>query len=464
MDVNSTDSPSHPSDVSQLINLVMQLKEDMTLMKDNQTKMMATLETMSANATTEKELRLKAEAELKQMKDKEASMIPTAPPTPPKPTLLIGTSLLRNVDSKALDNVEVNAKGGATLTDLHTTLNQLPEGKSYANIVLVGGSVDLEKNSSEEIVTNFEATMVSASQHSDKTTICGVPPRTDKNLNEKRIKVNDDLRKICENLNAIYVDIDNTFLLRNGTVNEANFTQDGLHLSKHGVDNLLKDCNIPIKKDVTTAFTNTRYKKQTPLNFKGHEHPLSNFYPVIGFKMNGISFATSEAAYVYEKALHHNQIEIAENVRKSRTGLQAKRIGDRIRTNASWQHRKVDVMDNIIRAKVKMCSDVRKILIDSEDRELIEDTPHTFWGRGKSNDGDNMLGKLWMIQRNKLKNAQKTPPATTWATRNQQPKCYRCGEHGHLLHSCRLSEALICWSCGRQGHKQKHCRLQNFAY
>ena len=180
MDVYSKDSSSQPSEVSQLITMVMQLKEDMNMMKDNQTKMMATLETMSANATTEKELRLKAEAELKQMKDKETPMNPTAPPTPPKPTLLIGTSLLRNVDSKALDNVEVNAKGGATLTDLLTTLNRLPEGKSYANIVLVGGSVDLEKNTSEEIVTNFEATMVTASQHTDKTTVCGIPPRTDK--------------------------------------------------------------------------------------------------------------------------------------------------------------------------------------------------------------------------------------------------------------------------------------------
>jgi ribA/ribD-fused uncharacterized protein len=179
--------------------------------------------------------------------------------------------------------------------------------------------------------------------------------------------------------------------------------------------------------------------------------------------MNGISFATSEAAYVYEKALHHNQFSIAEDARKSRTGLQAKRIGDRIATNTSWQHRKVDVMDNIIRAKLRICPDARKTLIDSEDREIVEDTPHEFWGRGKSNSGENMLGNLWMLHRNKMKQEQRTPTAQTWATRSQQPRCFRCGEHGHLLEQCRLPEALACWSCGKRGHKRKHCRNFNIA-
>ena len=304
--------------------------------------------------------------------------------------------------------------------------------------------------------------MVSASLRSEKTTICGILPRNDRDVNKKREKVNEGLQKACENGSATYIDMDDTFLLRNGTVNAANLVQDGLHLSKHGVDNLIRGCYITLKRDMTSAFTNTRYKKQTPLNFRGHEHPLSNFYPIRDFRMNGTTFATSEAAYVYEKALHHNQYSIAEDARKSRTGLQAKRLGDRIVTNARWQHRKVDVMDNIIRAKLKVCSDARKTLLDSEERDLIEDTTHDFWGRGKSHNGENMLGKLWMLHRTKLKNDHPNPPAQTWATRTQQPRCYRCGEHGHLLEQCRQSEALVCWSCGRLGHKRKHCRNRTY--
>ena len=451
MDVYSQDTSSHPSEVSQLTTLVMQLKDELATMKEAQTKMMTLLEKMSA----EKEA----------VKEQDKPLTPTAPPLPPKPSLLLGTSLLRNVDSKALDNFEVNAKGGALITDLHATLNKMPEEKNFTNIVIVGGSVDLEKSkTSEDIVSDFQAIMFSAAQRSDKTTVCGILPRNDKDLNDKRMKVNEGLRKACDDENATYIDVDNTFLLKNGNVNDANLVQDRLHLSKHGVDNLITTCNIPLKKNVTSAFTNTRYKIQSPINFKGHEHPLSNFYPIKGFKMNGVPFATSEAAYVYEKAMHHNQFHIAENVRKTRTGLQAKRMGDRIVTNPNWHRRKIDVMDNILRAKLRICPDARKTLLDSEERELIEDTPHEYWGRGKSMHGENMLGKLWMLQRKKLKNEQQSPITQTWANRSQQPKCYRCGERGHLLEKCRLPEALTCWSCFRQGHKRKHCRNYNAAY
>ena len=469
MDVYAQDSSSHPSEVSQLTTLVMHLKDELATMKETQTKMMTLLEKMSENATAEKDMRIKAEEELKQMREKVTvqakPVTPTAPPAPPKPSLLLGTSLLRNVDPKALDNFEVTAKGGALITDLHTALTQMPVEKQYTNIVIVCGSVDLEKDKThEDIVSDFEAIMLSASLRADKTTVCGVLPRADKDLNEKRVKVNDGLRIACENVNATYIDMDNTFLLRNGNVNVAHLVQDGLHLSKHGVDILLRNCNIPLKTNVTSAFTNARYKQQTPINFKGHEHPFSNFYPISGFKMNGISFATSEAAYVYEKAMHHNQHNIAEDVRKTKTGIHAKRLGDRITTNSNWQRRKIDVMDNIIRAKVRICPDARKTLLESEDRELIEDTPHEFWGRGKTNKGENMLGKLWMLQREKLKNEDRKPTAQTWATRNQQPKCYRCSERGHLLEQCRLPEAPACWSCGRRGHKRKHCRNFHTAY
>lgn len=458
--------PPDVSQDSQLTSLVTELKDEMAEMKEMQTKMMSLLEKLSADVSAERDLRLKAEEELRQAtetaNDHVQPLTPMAPSAPPKPSLLLGTSLLRNVDSKALDSVEVTAKGGATVPDLHAALNQLPEDKCYSNIVIVGGSVDLEKNnSSADIVTEYQAVMVSAALRSDNTTVCGVLPRTDKDLDQKRSEVNEGLRRACDDVSATYIDMDETFLLKNGTVNAANLVQDGLHLSKHGVDNLLKNCKIPLKKNVTSAFTNTRYKKNTPLHFRGHEHPLSNFYPLRGFQFGGNSFATSEAAYVYEKALHHNQYAVAEEARKTRTGLQAKRIGDRIATNNSWQRRKLDVMDNIIRAKLKVCPDAKKALLDSEDRDLIEDTTHEFWGRGKSQTGENMLGQLWMLHRGKVKSEPRSPGSTVWATRTQQPRCYRCGERGHLLELCRLPEALACWSCGKRGHKQKNCRNRN---
>jgi ribA/ribD-fused uncharacterized protein len=455
--------------------LLYGLKEEMAEMRKTQAAMMELLQQMSDNVNTEKDLRLKAEAELEKMKEKMTDADKTAPPlppsAPPKPSLLLGTSLLRNVDPNSLDNWQVIAKGGAKINDLHKALNELPEDQSFAEIVIIGGSIDLESKSNEDIVTDYLATTVSASLRADKTTICSILPRTDKDLREKTRQVNDDLKKACDDGNVSFIDMDDTFLLRNGAINTANLVEDGLHLAKHGVDNLMKCCNVKVRKDLDSTYTNDRYKTDGPtsdrfktdgpLYFQGHTHPLSNFYQLSNFSVHGVSFATSEAAYVYEKALHHDDYATAEAVRKSRTGIHAKRLGDKIRTNASWQRRKVDVMDTIIRAKLKVCDAARRVLLNSDDRPIIENTQHQFWGRGKANSGENMLGELWMLQRNKLRAPPRKPSTPQWATRNQQPRCYKCGEQGHLSEQCRQSGTLACWSCGTLGHKRKHCRELN---
>ena len=247
-----------------------------------------------------------------------------------------------------------------------------------------------------------------------------------------------------------------------------------MHLTKDGLDNLIKQCNNgTLKENLDSVYTDQRYKKVTEKHlFKGHESPLSNFYPVAGLVMDNIRFATSEAAYVYFKARHHNYARKAEAVKRSKTGIHAKRIGDGIVTDSSWQQKKIDVMDNIIRAKLEVCPEARKLLIESRDKELVEDTPHAFWGRGTDNNGLNMLGHLWMLQRSRIgsstyrqppfpKRHSPVPthraPSRTWATRSHQPKCYRCNEPGHVEKQCRQSHNMTCYNCGSFGHKRKNC-------
>ena len=175
--------------------------------------------------------------------------------------------------------------------------------------------------------------------------------------------------------------------------------------------------------------------------------------------MNSIHFKTTEAAYVYQKALFHGDNRTADAVKKSHTGIHAKRLGDKIPTNSAWQQKRVDVMDNLMRIKIRTSPTVRKALKDTGEQHLIEDTPSAFWGRGIDGHGENMLGRLWMLHRSKLDSYERHQNVHhTWATRNHQPKCFRCGEPGHLIQSCRQREDLKCWSCLLPGHKQKHCR------
>ena len=62
-------------------------------------------------------------------------------------------------------------------------------------------------------------------------------------------------------------------------------------------------------------------------------------------------------------------------------------------------------MYNIIKEKTTQHPYVKKKLLETGDREIIEDSwRDDFWGWGPNKNGRNELGKLWMKLRNKLVN------------------------------------------------------------
>ena len=456
----------------QIAKTVKEMNAILSDMQLTQNSMLELIHNMKDKITTETELRKKAETELaavveelseankkiQSLSNAEINDDPLPMPiVPPKPSLLLGTSLLRNVNEQKIEHFEVMAKGGASLNDLNVALSALPNDKSYEKIIIVGGSIDIESKSPKDVTDDFQALAVSATLRADKTVICSIPPRTDKDLSTEIHATNISVQEMTNAEGIGYVDLDELFLLKNGSVNKPLLHSDGLHLSKHGVDNLIAACEVKLKDESDSAYSEARYKQNKPVYFKGHTHPLSNFYPLKNFVFEGIRFATSEAAYVFRKALYHNDHRTAASVKQSRTGIHAKRLGDKIKTVDSWQTAKVDIMDDIIRAKLANCEDARSALLATNDREIIEDTENKFWGKGSNNDGLNMLGEMWTMYRRKLK-MDSLPRRRQWATRNNQPKCYRCGEPGHLLEACRKTENVACWNCGKLGHKQKHCR------
>ena len=67
-------------------------------------------------------------------------------------------------------------------------------------------------------------------------------------------------------------------------------------------------------------------------------------------------------------------------------------------------------MLDILRAKASQHEYVRRKLLATGDRELIEDSwRDDFWGWGANRDGLNMLGKLWMEVRTEIRNEACNP-------------------------------------------------------
>jgi ribA/ribD-fused uncharacterized protein len=86
--------------------------------------------------------------------------------------------------------------------------------------------------------------------------------------------------------------------------------------------------------------------------------------------------------------------------------LRAAELGrDRSRPlRRDWERVKDDVMRRAVTAKFTPHTDIRAILLDTGDEEIVEDTSTDhYWGRGRSGTGKNMLGRILMRTRTQLR-------------------------------------------------------------
>lgn len=136
---------------------------------------------------------------------------------------------------------------------------------------------------------------------------------------------------------------------------------------------------------------------------------LSNFS---AFRLcwEGMDFDTSEHAYHWEKFATEEDDQtrngIAYEIARASSAHQAFKIAEAQKhlRRPDWDDIKVDVMRRILRAKAEQHEYVRRKLLATGDRDLIEDSwRDNFWGWGPNRDGQNMLGKLWMEVRAKLR-------------------------------------------------------------
>ena len=134
-------------------------------------------------------------------------------------------------------------------------------------------------------------------------------------------------------------------------------------------------------------------------------YPLSNFSSFM-LEWKGVLYITSEHAYHTEK---FNDPEIIEKIKNARSAHDAFKIAkeyeDKVRPD--WSNIRVAVMEEIIRAKVAQHPYVKKKLLETGDKEIVEDSwRDDFWGWGPNKDGQNQLGKIWMKIRDSLSTSQ----------------------------------------------------------
>ena len=146
-------------------------------------------------------------------------------------------------------------------------------------------------------------------------------------------------------------------------------------------------------------------KKTEPILFYKTNEPFGCF---ANFSRHGITldekfWPTTEHYFQAQKfaGTEHESI-----VHQAKTPGDAARMGrDRARPlREDWEAVKDDVMRRAVKAKFEQHPDIRQILLETGEAELIENTTDDhYWGIGTRGDGKNMLGVILVEVREMLR-------------------------------------------------------------
>lgn len=125
-----------------------------------------------------------------------------------------------------------------------------------------------------------------------------------------------------------------------------------------------------------------------------------------GFELEGNYWLTSEHYFQAQKfaGTHH-----LEQIRDVKTPRSAARMGrDRKRPlRSDWEQVKDDIMRKAVLRKFETHTDIREILLATNDVPIVENAPRDYyWGCGKDGSGKNMLGQTLVEVREILRAAQ----------------------------------------------------------
>ena len=143
---------------------------------------------------------------------------------------------------------------------------------------------------------------------------------------------------------------------------------------------------------------------------------LSNFEKCY-IKYKGHLFATTEQAFMWEKAVFFNDHESASKILKEENPAKAKKLGREVKNfdDSKWSKVCYEIMYKINYEKYFQNTRLKNILLNTDDKMIIEANPRdTRWAIGLSAEddrvldesqwqGENLLGKVLMQIRDELK-------------------------------------------------------------
>lgn len=139
-----------------------------------------------------------------------------------------------------------------------------------------------------------------------------------------------------------------------------------------------------------------------PINFIENRFMDLSPFSAHEVEIDGVVYKTAEHAYHALRVVPSARPSIVSSscpLDAWREGQECKKRGEMIDS-----YDKEVLMEKIYRAKLEQHPDIRRVLLASENRELLKvfDTDY-YWGTGADGSGENRAGKIWMKLRAELK-------------------------------------------------------------
>ena len=199
----------------------------------------------------------------------------------PKPhgTVIIGSSIIRDIDESKLVATQCVSIGGGLVSDVQTALDELPSNSNLARIVLVVGGNDCDRRSEDDnvevvdILATYQDLILNAKSKAAHVSVSSICPRRKSDLVDQRIKdLNIGLHIICDDLQVEFVDNTPSFHLQDGSINDGYLLQDGVHLTRAATNKLAKNLRLALRQDQESAHTDHRKRE-------GQGNPSENDLP-----------------------------------------------------------------------------------------------------------------------------------------------------------------------------------------
>ena len=147
-------------------------------------------------------------------------------------SLLVGSSMIRDINESHLDNTEVICIRGGLIKDVKKVVTEKPAGVSYDRVVLVAGGNDCAPRdlssdvTPSSIVDDYRSLVRASKSKANRVTVSSVCPRDiSAEVNTRIESVNAGLQVMCNEEDATFVDNTPSFHLADGSCN-------GFHMAK----------------------------------------------------------------------------------------------------------------------------------------------------------------------------------------------------------------------------------------